>query len=337
MIKNYNKIRILIGLFSFLILCVGCIQEDKDNTRTVKIGLGHGPSHSFTKAFKKFEKKLETRSDSQYNVEIYHSGQLGGENEMQEMLTIGSLEMTVTGVINTYEPLFSVFEMPYLYRNREHVLKVNNSEIMDKVAEPLTQYGIKLIGFYENGFRNISNSVRPIKKPKDMEGLMIRTPENSAQILTMKSLGASPTPMPFSELYTALAQGTVDGQENPLQNIWYGRLYEVQEYIAMTHHIYNSAYVLISHKFWKKLSTEDQELFRKCLYETTLWQLDYMKTLDKELEKKMKEKGVQFTYPNRAAFKKATRSAYDRLYQKLGPKAREIVKEIKNMKELTEK
>jgi tripartite ATP-independent transporter DctP family solute receptor len=312
------------------------MHENTDKTRTVKIGLGHGPSHSFTQAFEKFEKKLETRSDHLYNVEIYHSGQLGGENEMQEMLTIGSLEMTVTGVINTYEPLFSVFEMPYLYRNRKHVLKVNNSEIMDHVAESLTRYGIKLIGFYENGYRNISNSVRPIETPEDMEGLMIRTPENSAQILTMKALGASPTPMPFSELYTALAQGVVDGQENPLQNIWHGRLYEVQEYIAMTHHIYNSAYVLISYKFWKQLSPEDQELFRKCLYETTLWQLDYMKTLDKELEKKMKEKGVQFTYPDREAFKRATRSAYDRLYQKLGPKAREVVEEIRNMKEPNE-
>jgi tripartite ATP-independent transporter DctP family solute receptor len=314
------------------ILIFGCVPGKQNDTRTVKIGLGHGPSHSFTKAFEKFEKKIEERSNGRYDVEIYHSGQMGGENEMQEMLTIGSLEMTVTGVINTYEPLFSVFEMPYLYRSREHVLKVNNSEIMDDVAESLTRYGIKLIGFYENGYRNISNSVRLIKIPEDMEGLMIRTPENAAQILTMKALGASPTPMPFSELYTALAQGVVDGQENPLQNIWYGRLYEVQNHIAITHHIYNSGYVLISYKFWNKLSQSDQELFRKCLYETTLWQLDYMKDLDRELEQKMKEQGVKFTYPDREAFKKATRSAYDKLYQKLGDKARKIVKQIRNIK-----
>ena len=313
---------------SILLLMPACVSE-KSKTKVVMIGLTHSKSHSFTQALERFKEQLEKTTQGRYQVKIFHSSQIGGEKEMQEMLTIGSLDLSVSGLLNMYEPLFSLFEMPYLYRSREHVYKVNNSKVMEEVADTLRSNGIVLVGFYENGFRDITNSVRPVRQPSDLEGLKIRTPENPAQIQTIKALGAIPTPMSYAELYTALLQGVVDGQENPLQNIWYGRLYEAQPHIAMTHHIYNSAYVIASRRFWDQLPESDQEIFKRCLNESSLWQLAYMEKLDRELEQKMKDHGVQFTYPDRKIFEMACQPAYEALYDRFGPEAKVVIEKIK--------
>jgi tripartite ATP-independent transporter DctP family solute receptor len=309
---------------------MGCKPENR--RQVIKVGLTHAQSHSFTQALQRFKTCFEDATDHRYEIRIFHSAQLGGEKEMQEMLTIGSLEMSLSGVINTYEPMFAVLEMPFLYRDREHVLLVNNSEVMEQIAFPLRKNGIRLIGFYENGFRNITNSVRPIEKPEDVKGLKIRTPENPAQIETMRALGAIPTPMSFSELYTALVQGVVDGQENPLQNIWFNRLHEAQSYLAMTRHIYNSLYILASEKFWNEMPEADQMLLKECLDESSRWQLAYMAELDQELEQKMKEYGIEISYPDRNAFEKASEPAYQEIYSQLGDQARIYVEDIKKLK-----
>ena len=321
---KYSMMSILLTVLLFS----GCGQKS-ERARLVKIGLSHGPNHSFTLALQRFGRNLEEKSGHRFRVKVYYGSQLGGEKELQEMLTIGSVEMSVTGLLNTYEPLFAVFELPYLYTDREQVLRINNGPIMREVSQSLGKNGLHLLGFYENGFRNITNSVRPINTPQDVKGLMIRTPENPAQIETFRALGAIPTPLSFSELYTALLQGVVDGQENPLQNIWYGNLYEAQKYIAMTHHIYNSAYCLISERFWETLSVQDQQLFQDCMQESSRWQLDYMRQLDVELVEKLEEKGMQFTWPDRNEFAIACQPAYEALFARLGPRAREIVARIK--------
>ena len=329
--QNHKFNTISVVLYTAL-LAISCSGGIKDGPRVVKIGLTHNQAHSFTQALELFAREVENRTDNRYNLKIYHSAQLGGEQELQQMLSIGSLEIALSGVLNSYEPLFSVFELPYLYRDREHVLQVNNSDIIMDVSKSLHPKGLQLIGFYENGFRNITNSIRPINSPEDINGMLIRTPENTAQIETIRALGGIPTPMSFSELYTALIQGVVDGQENPLQNIWNGRFYEAQKHLAVTHHIYNSVYVIAGRIFWLSLPEEDREIFIECLVESTLWQLDFMKTRDQELEVLMQEEGMEFTYPDKAEFEKASLPAYDALYRQLGPQAREIVARIKELK-----
>ena len=310
----------------------GC-QSNERVEKVVKIGLTHGKNHSFTQALDRFAREVEEQTEGRYDIRIYHSAQLGGEKEMQEMLAIGSLDISLSGVLNTYEPLFAVFELPYLYRDREHVLAVNQSPVIDRLSASLESQGIRLFGFYENGFRHISNSKRPVNHPSDLEGLLIRTPENPAQIATIRSLGAIPTPMSFSELYTALMQGVVDGQENPLQNIWYGRIYEAQPYIAKTSHIYNSVYILTSLRFWQNLPAEDKLIFQKAIASSSKWQLNYMAKLDKSLEEKMDSLGIEFTYPNISEFEDASQTAYEELFEQLGQPARDIVKAIKEMRQ----
>jgi len=317
---------------SLCILLLLYCESITHRSRLIKIGVSHPPEHSFVKAARRFGDHFEKQTKGRYRVKVYASAQLGNEKEMQEMLTIGTLEATITGVVNTYEPLFAVFELPYLYRDREHVKQVNFGPIMQEVADALIPKGIRLVGFYENGLRNITNSVRPIHSPADVKGLKIRTPENPAQIETFKALGAIATPLSFSELFTALLQGVVDGQENPLQNIYTNRLHEAQQYLAMTHHIYNSAYFLVSERFWQTLPADDQQTFLSCVTESSEWQLNYMKKLDVELEQKLKAEGVEFTYPDKNEFEKACQPAYEKLCSKLGPQAYEIVRKIKSLK-----
>ncbi len=310
---------------------LGSCSKQESDKREVYIGLAHSQNHSFTKALKRFEKAIESNTNGKYDLKIYHSAQLGGEKAMQEMLTIGSLDICLSGVVNTYEPLFSVFELPYLFEDRSHVMRVNESAIMQKVADRIKDRGLHLIGFYENGFRHLTNSKRRIQNPADADGLLIRTPENPAQIATIKALGAIPTPMDFAEVYTALLQGVIDGQENPLQNIWYGRFYEAQPYLTMTKHIYNSVYVLASDTFWSTLSAFERKKFVATLRESTQWQLQFMADQDRELEQKMKEKGVEIERPDLLPFQLAVQPAYDDLYLKLGPEAEQMVRSIRNL------
>ena len=300
-------------------------------TYTAKMGIGHPPGHSFVVASEKFKEMVEKRSNGRIKVEIFHSSQLGGEREMQEMVALGTLEMSVSGIVVVYEPLFALLEAPFLYRDRDHIKKVMASPIVAELGESLLKKGIRYVGFYENGFRNITNSKRAIQSPADVKGLKIRTPENLAQIETFKALGAVATPMAFSELYNALAQGVVDGQENPLQNIWNGKFYEVQKHLAMTGHIYNSAYIVVSEKFWTALSADLRKIAEESLREASNFQLDMVANLDTKLLEDMKGKGVQVTLPDRDAFRVATAPAYDVFYAKFGDRGRKIIETIRGM------
>jgi len=320
---------VTVGVVAICVL--GLASVGVSEAATIKFGIGHPPTHSFVKATEKFKELIEKRTNGQLKVEIFPSSQLGGEREMQEMVALGTLEMSVSGITVIYEPLYALLEAPFLYRDRDHIKKVMASPIVAELGESLLKKGIRYIGFYENGFRNITNSKRAINAPADVKGLKIRTPENLAQIETFKALGAVATPMAFSELYNALAQGVVDGQENPLQNIWNGKFYEVQKHLAMTGHIYNSAYILISDKFWSGLSADHRKALAESIQEASAFQLDMVANLDKQLLEDMKAKGMQVTMPDRNAFRTATAPAYDVFYAKFGDRAKKIIEAIRGM------
>ena len=297
----------------------------------LKIGHGHSEQHSFHLAMQKFSEILEEKAPGAFEVTLYPQATLGSEREMQEQLTTGTLEITITGVLAIFEPKITLLELPYLFRDREHIKEGQQSEAVQNLAGGLPEKGVRLIGFLENGFRNITNSTRPINTPEDVKGLKIRTPENLAQIETFTALGASPTPMPFSELYAALRQGVVDGQENPLQNIHDGKLHEVQKHLALTGHIYNSAYIIISEAFFQNLSDEQKTAILEAAKEAGDWQFDYIAQRDAELLGLLKEAGMEVTEPDPAAFRTATEPAYDAFYERFGDDARAFVKAIQEL------
>jgi tripartite ATP-independent transporter DctP family solute receptor len=320
---------ITLGFVAVCVLAMASVGSAQ--TYSIKFGIGQPPAQSFVVASERFKEAVEKKSGGRMKVDIFHSSQLGGEREMQEMVALGTLEMSVSGITVIYEPLYAMLEAPFLYRDREHIKKVMASPVVAELGESLLKKGIRYVGFYENGFRNITNSKRAINAPADVKGLKIRTPENLAQIETFKALGAVATPMAFSELYNALAQGVVDGQENPLQNIWTGKMYEVQKHLAMTGHIYNSAYILASNKFWTGLPADLRKIAEESIKEASYWQLDYIAGLDKKLLDDCKAKGMQVTTPDREAFRKATAPAYEVFYAKFGDRGKKMIEAIRGM------
>ncbi len=294
----------------------------------IRIGHGHTDRHSFHLAMVKMGEILETKAPGAFRVSLFPQSQLGSEREMQEQVALGTLDVTITGVLGIYEPKMALLELPFLFRDREHILRAQKSEAVLGLAESLPPKGLRLIGFLENGFRNITNNARPINSPADVRGLKIRTPENPAQVETFRALGANPTPMPFSELYTALRQGVVDGQENPLQNIHDGKLFEVQKHLAMTGHIYNSAYVVISERFLQRQSAAHRSALIAAAEEAGKWQFDLIAARDGELLELLTRSGMQVTKPDQAAFRAATAPAYEAFYGRFGDPARRFVQQV---------
>jgi TRAP-type transport system periplasmic protein len=297
----------------------------------VKVGHGHTAEHSYQLGLQQAAKSIAERTNGRITMKFFPSAQLGDEKQMQESLTTGTLEMTITGLANIYDPAFALFDFPYLYDNRNQIKSVMYSPLMEQMGEALQKKGMRIIGLMEVGFRNVTSN-KPINTPADLKGFKIRTPQSPAQIETFKALGAIPTPMSFSELYGALQQGVVDGQENPLENILNGKLFEVQKYCAFTRHIYNFAYVLISEKFWNSLSKDDQKLMAEEIKKGCFWQMDYLAGKEKEMEQLLKDKGMQFTNPDRDAFRNAAAAAYESDFvKKMEPRSTEIIKKIREI------
>jgi len=297
----------------------------------IKVGHGHTATHSYQVGLEHSAKAIAEKTNGRITLKFYPSAQLGNERQMQESLTTGTLEMTITGLANLYDPAFALFDFPFLYDNRTQIKNVMYSDLMKEMGKGLIKKGLRIVGLMEVGFRNVTSN-KPINTPADLKGFKIRTPESPAQIECFKAMGATPTPMSFSELYGALQQGVVDGQENPLENIYNGKLYEVQKYVNVTRHIYNFAYVFISEKFWKTLSPEDMGLIAAEIKKGCLWQIDYLKEKEADYANKLKERGMTFVEVDRNLFREAAMGAYESNFvKKLEPRSSEIIKEIRRI------
>ncbi len=279
----------------------------------LKCGTSTQPSHIYNKGVEHFEKIVEEKTDGEIDVQLFPAAQLGSERDMVEGLQLGSLEMTLTstGPLGNFVPQVKLFNLPFLFKDRESCYKVLDGEIGEDIAKLFLNVGIRSLGWYENGFRNITNSKRAIEKPADMEGLKIRVMEDDVFILTMKALGASPLPMAFGELYTALEQKTVDAQENPLAVIHSSRFFEVQKYLAMTGHFYSPAMLLIGEQTWRRLTPEQQKILQEASAEAKAYERKLSMEADQNLEAELKKEGMIVTHPDKEPFKKAVQSVYE--------------------------
>lgn len=279
----------------------------------LKLGTSTQPSHIYNQAAEYFGDIVAEESGGEIEVQVFPAAQLGSERDMVEGLQLGSLEMTLTstGPMGNFVPQVKLFNMPFLFKDRESCYSVLDGEIGQGIADKFVKVGIRSLGWYENGFRNITNSKRPINAPADMEGLKIRVMEDDVFILTMKALGASPTPMAFGELYTALEQGVVDAQENPLAVIHSSRFFEVQEYLAMTGHFYSPAVMLISEITWQTLSPEHQKIIADAAAKAKVYEREISLKADQELEQALAEEGMTVTHPDKAPFIKAVAPVYE--------------------------
>lgn len=296
--------------------------------------LGHGaaPDNPRTLAAEKMATLAEEYSNGEISIQVQGSEQLGSDLQMLQQLQTGALGLSANsqGAMANFVPQANVFGLPFLFDAPEAAWEVVDGPAGDKVAAEAEKRGLKVLAWWSNGFRQITNNVRPIEAPEDLKGLKIRTPEDAMTISILEQLGANPTPLAFGELYVALKQGTVDGQENPLVNIIASNLHEVQEHLAMVDYQYQVTPVLIGMVTWQRLSEEEQDALMKAAKEARDYQRELMVSQGDELLSQIKEEGtMKVSEVDKAAFREQVSPVHDQWVEKLG----DIVKDVQDAAE----
>ena len=272
------------------------------------------------KAALKFKEMVEAETNGDISVEVYYGGQLGGDRDAIEGTKLGTIQMTVAGagIFANFEPKMGITALPFLFENFEAAWAFNDSDINAKVSEGLLKQGMRVLAYWENGFRCLTNSVKPVNSPEDVKGMKIRTPENPIILATMESLGASPSPLPWPEVYMALQQKAFDGQENPIPVIYVNKLYEAQKYLSITNHIYEPMPLVISENFWKGLSAEEQAIIQKAATESRDFNRQLIKTQTEEMLSQLQEQGMEIVNPDLGPFGEAAASVREKFVDQFG-------------------
>ncbi|MBO0906100.1 TRAP transporter substrate-binding protein DctP [Jiella sonneratiae] len=232
---------------------------------TINVGMVGGPQAPEVVAMGQFADEIADKTGGRIAVRVQSGGALGGDRDVIEGLQLGTVDMAVpsTSVVANFDPDLKIFDIPFLFRDFDHADAVLNGPIGQKLLDEMPDHGLVGLAFGGMGFRELTNSVRPVKTADDVAGLKIRTQQNDLHIRVWSALGVLPTPMAIPEVYTALQQGVVDGQENPIGAIVNNRFGEVQKYVSMTDHAFTPLVVLISPSTWGNLSDGDKEIFRQ--------------------------------------------------------------------------
>ncbi|MBD1383102.1 TRAP transporter substrate-binding protein [Metabacillus arenae] len=286
--------KVFIGVLSLalILLISACGSESASNSAdgsnekdqyTIRIAGGAvGPEHSLTKTFNFLKEELEENSDGRFKVDLNVAGELGEDREIIEAMQMGEVHLASPSpaALGGFNKSVAILDMPFLFSDRETAYNVLDGEPGKMILSNLEESGFKGLGYFENGFRNVTNNVKPIESIEDLKGLSIRTMQNQTHIEAWKLLGANPTPMAFGELYTALQQGTVDGQENPFGLIFANKFYEVQKYLTITNHVYAPNIVITNKAFMEGLPEDLQEVLVNAVNEA----IDYNRQLAQEEE-----------------------------------------------------
>ena len=289
----------------------------------IKVGHGANEQYHMHRALLHFEELVEARSDGEIDIQIFPSSQLGPDREMIEGVQTGVLEMAVSpsSFFAGWDPAFSVIELPYMYASKDIALGVLNGDAGDAMLERLEDQGLIGLGWLENGLRHVTNNVRPIVVPGDLEGVKLRTMQVPAHVATFEALGANPTPMNFGEVYSALQQGVIDGQENPIALIDSQRFYEVQEHVSLTGHVFTVYIPVISQHFFSSLSEEHQTLLRESMAEAEAYQQELVNSEEAGQLQKIRDAGVnvvELTPEQRQVFSDMTESVRAEYREEVG-------------------
>lgn len=300
-------------------------------TYTFKLGNSVAEDHPYTLGCLRFKELVEERTKGDIVINVFPNGQLGtGERDLIEGLQLGTVEMYLgsTGPMAGFEKKFLLFDFPFLFKNKKHVYAVLDGEIGTYILGLLDKLGIKGLGWAENGFRNFTNSKRPIHTSKDVAGLKLRTMENKAHMAMWRALKADPTPMAFSELFTALQQGTIDGEENPIPIIYTSKFYEVQKHLALTRHVFSPSFLAIAKPVFDSLPPDYQEIVLTSAKEAVLYEREQITKMEEEQISLLKERGMEITEPNLQEFREETKSVYADFRGELGDDAKLLEKII---------
>ena len=289
-------------------------QGDSSSDDTYNIRVGHvlAQIHPYQLGLENLSEVASEKSDGRIQIDVFHSSTLGNERDMLEALQLGTQEMVLvsTAVLSSFTDKFLVFDLPFLFETTEQARMVCDSELGQEILTSVEDSGFKGLVFFENGFRNVTNSRSPILVPDDLKGLKIRTMESPMHMAAFSVLGADPTPMAMGELFTALQQKTIDGQENPLAIIDSSKLYEVQEFISLTGHFYAPAPLFLSTSYYDSLPADIQDAILEASKEAQAYERGLLDTMNEELVVTLTDRGVTISEVDKAPFIEAVQPVY---------------------------
>ncbi|MCO5107685.1 MAG: TRAP transporter substrate-binding protein [Burkholderiaceae bacterium] len=297
------------------------------SAQEIELKLGHvgEPGSLFQMSADEFARRANAKLAGKAKVVVFGSSQLGGDKEMLQKLKLGTIDMAVPSTVMSSEvDTFGVFEMPYLVKDRKHMALIEKEIVWPKLAPAAEAKGLKIIGVWENGYRHITNNRRPIRKPEDLAGIKLRVPEGKWRVAMFKAYGANPSPMKFSELFTALQTGVMDGQENPFTQIYSAKLHEVQKYLSLSGHVYTPAYLTVGARKWATLPADVRSVLEQTAKETQAYVYETAQRQETELLEKIKASGIQVNEVDKNAFIAASKPTYDE-FGKAVPGAKELI------------
>ena len=280
----------------------------------VELKFGHvgEPGSLFQKSADEFAQRANAKLAGKYKVVTYGSSQLGGDKEMIQKLKLGTLDFALPSTVMSSEvDLFGLFELPYIVKDRGHMAKIEKDVFWPALAPAAEKRGLKILAVWENGYRHITNSKKPVKVPADLQGIKLRVPEGKWRVKMFQEYGANPSPMKFSELFTALQTGVMDGQENPFTQIYSAKLQEVQKFLSLSGHVYTPGYVVTGSRKYEQLPADVRKVLEDTARDTQAFVYATAQKEESELLGKLKQAGMQVNEVDKDAFIAASRKIYE--------------------------
>jgi tripartite ATP-independent transporter DctP family solute receptor len=323
---------LLASLFGLGIVITGAESKEQEGKKkepsasrpyVLRLGIEHGPDHPYTQVMKKFSKLVSQKTNGNVEIKIYPSAQLGSAPEMIEGMQIGSIDLVLTAPVyyRSQVPETDALIIPFLIENAEHYERVMAGKVGEFITKKLERSGLINLAYYYGGMREFTNNRKPINTLEDMKGLKMRVAGLPVIIKCFEKFGVLPTPIPFSDLYTALQTGMVDAEENPVAQIYDSKFYEVQKYLSLSDHQLTPVSLVISKNSFAKLPADYQRALKKAAEEVIPWNRDNFKKVEKETLAELKEKGMQVNkVKDKESFIKAVEPLYVEIPKMIGNK-----------------
>lgn len=284
----------------------------------LKLGTTVNEQDSFQVAAEKFAELVKERTGGAYEIEIYPNGALGDERTMLESMQMGTLDLGIitSGPFVNFVPEMGVLDMPFLFGSNEDAYKVLDGEVGQELLDKMSDANLKGLAYAERGFRNLTNSVKPVETAADVEGLKVRVMENEVYTATFTALGVNAVPMAWADALTALQQNAIQGQENPVNVIYSYKLWESQKYVTMTRHAYASAIITMSQSVFDGLPADVQAIFKESAQEAAEYERQWVADNEAEQMQALKDNGMEIVEnPDLDSFRAAVQSVYDQYPQ----------------------
>ena len=314
-----KRMGVLVVLLLVAVIVAGCGESaDKGASQgrmALRLATMTSLEHTYNQGGLRFAELVKERSSGRIQIALFPGGQLGkGERELLEALQRGSIDFYVgsTGPIAGFSPSIGILDLPFLFRDYAHADKVLDGPIGRQLLDDMAKADLKALAFWENGFRNLTNSKKAVRIPADVRGLKIRTMENRVHLAAWKAAGAIPVPMAWGEVYGALQQRAIDGQENPVAVVHASKFVEVQKFLSLTRHVYSPAVIIASPRTWQKFSPEDREMIIKTALEVAPYDRRLGRNTEEEQLAELAAKGmIVIRDVDKAAWHKAMQGVMD--------------------------